>query len=170
MRDPLPDPNKFVKDIPPQVGHILYKALARNPEDRYDNIGQFADNLEGLVNGSVKTSSRSRLLPSGGSATILIAAALLIGYFNGLNNGPDQVNPLLSTAVLSENFEQLASPTLESTHIPTQTISPTIPMCQTQQKLSCPKTQFTWAIWIQFLSRRIWQLFGRQTNFRFTFR
>jgi serine/threonine protein kinase len=36
--EPLPQPSKLVKGIPEEVEKVLYKALARDPQDRYENM------------------------------------------------------------------------------------------------------------------------------------
>ena len=50
LRDPLPKPSKFQKNIPEHVEKILYKALAKNPKDRYPDLASFANILEKLAN------------------------------------------------------------------------------------------------------------------------
>ena len=47
--EPLSPPSKIVSGIPERVEKVLYKALARNPEDRYENMGEFALALRGLM-------------------------------------------------------------------------------------------------------------------------
>jgi eukaryotic-like serine/threonine-protein kinase len=47
--EPLPRPRDFVPHLPELVENILYKALAKQPEDRYPGMGQFATALEALV-------------------------------------------------------------------------------------------------------------------------
>ena len=51
MVDPLPRPKKYCKDIPDSVEKVIFKALARKPEDRYGNMGEFAGALEKLTGG-----------------------------------------------------------------------------------------------------------------------
>ena len=48
INDPLPRPSEFVKGIPKQVEQVLYKALAKNPKDRYANMREFVRVLEDL--------------------------------------------------------------------------------------------------------------------------
>ena len=47
--DPLPRPGQFAPDLPDGVEKVLFKALAKAPEDRYQNMGEFAAALEGLA-------------------------------------------------------------------------------------------------------------------------
>jgi serine/threonine protein kinase len=51
MVDPLPRPKKYCKDIPDSVEKVIFKALARKPENRYANMGEFAGALEKLTGG-----------------------------------------------------------------------------------------------------------------------
>ncbi len=47
--EPLPRPRQFVPDLPEEVEKVLFKALAKQPEDRYQSMGEFAAALERLV-------------------------------------------------------------------------------------------------------------------------
>jgi eukaryotic-like serine/threonine-protein kinase len=49
MSEPLPRPSALVPEIPEGVEKVLYKALTRNPEDRYEDMAAFQDALEGLL-------------------------------------------------------------------------------------------------------------------------
>jgi serine/threonine protein kinase len=46
---PLPRPTEFVPDIPDKVEKVLYNALAKNPELRFKDMGEFAQALEDLT-------------------------------------------------------------------------------------------------------------------------
>jgi len=48
VTDPLPDPRKFRSDLPERVAQVLFKALAKNPEDRYQDAEGFGEALEKL--------------------------------------------------------------------------------------------------------------------------
>ena len=52
MSDPLPRPRQVVPDLPVEVENILYKALAKQPDDRYQSMGGFAAVLEQLAQGA----------------------------------------------------------------------------------------------------------------------
>jgi formylglycine-generating enzyme required for sulfatase activity len=47
--DPLPRPRSFMPDLPEAVEQVLYKALAKKPEERYAGMGEFAAALEELA-------------------------------------------------------------------------------------------------------------------------
>ncbi len=55
LRDPLPRPSSFVHNLPDEVEQILFKALAKEPKDRYQSMGNFASALEKLANSSPET-------------------------------------------------------------------------------------------------------------------
>ncbi len=46
--DLMPRPRQFVPDLPEAVEKVLFKTLAKKPEDRYQSMGEFAKALEGL--------------------------------------------------------------------------------------------------------------------------
>jgi serine/threonine protein kinase len=47
-RDPLPRPKQFVADLPQSVENVLFKALAKDPKDRYQSMGNFNHALESM--------------------------------------------------------------------------------------------------------------------------
>ncbi len=49
ISDPLPRPSQFVSELPGSVEKVLFKALAKKPEDRYQTMGEFAAALEKLA-------------------------------------------------------------------------------------------------------------------------
>jgi len=48
MQDPLPRPKNFVRNLPDEVEQVIFKAIAKKPEDRYQDNGDFAATLEKL--------------------------------------------------------------------------------------------------------------------------
>ena len=46
--DPLPRPRQFVPDLPEAMENLLFKALAKHPEDRYQSMGEFATAMDAL--------------------------------------------------------------------------------------------------------------------------
>jgi len=53
--DPLPRPRRFVPDLPDKVEKLIFKALAKRPEDRQQGMGEFITALEELLSGQTKT-------------------------------------------------------------------------------------------------------------------
>jgi len=52
MTDPLPRPTNFVPNILEGVEHILFKALAKEPEDRYEDMYALIATMDGLLAGT----------------------------------------------------------------------------------------------------------------------
>jgi serine/threonine-protein kinase len=84
--EPLPRPTKLVPNLPDAVERILFKALAKNPADRYDDMGGFAEALEKLAEGRLP---RTASLPAGSEPASVkpagfklrsgLVAALIVG-------------------------------------------------------------------------------------------
>jgi peptide/nickel transport system substrate-binding protein len=51
MTEPLPRPKKFIPDLPDGVEAVIFKALAKNPDDRYTDMSAFQAALEKLGRG-----------------------------------------------------------------------------------------------------------------------
>ncbi len=49
ISDPLPSPSKFVPELPEKVEQVIFKALARKPEDRYQSMGELEKALKDLL-------------------------------------------------------------------------------------------------------------------------
>ena len=47
--DPLPRPKSIVPTLPDQVEQVIFKALAKKPEDRFASMGDFAEALQSLA-------------------------------------------------------------------------------------------------------------------------
>jgi serine/threonine protein kinase len=64
--EPLPRPCQFVRGLPEGVERLLLKALARRPEDRFHDMGAFADAMErlsaGLPDKSSAASARTEIV------------------------------------------------------------------------------------------------------------
>jgi serine/threonine protein kinase len=64
VNDPLPPPSSIVPDIPEGLERILYKALAKSPDERYQSIEEMArhlDDLEAAAKMVVPASSQAGL-------------------------------------------------------------------------------------------------------------
>ena len=62
VNDPLPRPTQFVPNLPKDVERILLKALAKDPKNRYQNMGEFAAALEKRANRQGKPDQKERKL------------------------------------------------------------------------------------------------------------
>ena len=61
VNDPLPRPRQYVPGLPPQAEQVIFKALAKQTDDRYLDMGAFAVALEGL-SASVPAAKRGSTL------------------------------------------------------------------------------------------------------------
>jgi serine/threonine protein kinase len=155
--EPLPHPTQYVPDLPLSVENVLIKALAREPQYRYQKMAEFAAALEQLTSKadtldtlsteavvpvaalkaaghspeSASASSTSRALPWTLTAGILITCcgALLVGLllWRTVFAGASPLGMLFSPAATSSPTE--VTPTLKPTDLakPTRTASP-VPM------------------------------------------
>ena len=71
MQDPLPRPSLFVPGLPEPVEQILFKALAKDPGNRFPNMGAFAEVLEQLAL-SDKTTLPHVYLPVGATEATVV--------------------------------------------------------------------------------------------------
>jgi serine/threonine protein kinase len=53
-KDPLPRPRQFIPELPASVEKIILKALAKNPENRYQNMEEFIHSMENLLGGQIR--------------------------------------------------------------------------------------------------------------------
>ncbi|MBI9044344.1 MAG: protein kinase [Anaerolineaceae bacterium] len=52
VTDPLPRPKEIINDLPDEVELVLFKALAKEPENRFEDMQAFAKALEKLISGA----------------------------------------------------------------------------------------------------------------------
>jgi tRNA A-37 threonylcarbamoyl transferase component Bud32 len=58
ISDPLPPPRQYVPGLPDAVEKVIYKALAKKPEDRYQEMGAFTKALQSLAETPQETATR----------------------------------------------------------------------------------------------------------------
>ena len=63
VNDPLPRPSAIISNLPDAVEQVLFKALAKKPEDRYQSMAEFAAALKAIL-GSAATSAQEQTVPS----------------------------------------------------------------------------------------------------------
>jgi hypothetical protein len=59
ITEPLPRARQFVPDLPEEVEAVLFKALAKEPEQRYVDMGAFASALEQIANHKIPVVKKS---------------------------------------------------------------------------------------------------------------
>jgi serine/threonine-protein kinase len=78
-RDPLPRPRQFVPDLPQSVENILLKALAKDPQNRFQSMDEFAKALEGALGGRKFNAPRSDESKGRAKFSFLRRAAIVVG-------------------------------------------------------------------------------------------
>jgi len=63
MQDPLPRPRSIIPSLPEEVEQVIFKALAKQPEDRYQDMAAFAVALENLGSGPTLQARPGAQLP-----------------------------------------------------------------------------------------------------------
>ncbi len=143
--DPLPRPKQFVRDLPESVEKVVFKALAKKPQDRFQDMATFAAALES--SGLDQKTKRSRsaipkwIVPL--TATGLVIVALIAAGVWFAPNQPAAATPspttiadaihtqraiaLATNSVLSTNIAltPTATPVPTNTPLPTNTPTPT---------------------------------------------
>lgn len=105
--DPLPRPRSFVKDLPESVEQVLYRALDKKPENRFQTMGEFASALESLARGArvkIETGSsgkQRKWLVFGGLFALL---AVLLGGFAYLSWKGSNTNKPISSSTIQPTF------------------------------------------------------------------
>ena len=79
MQDPLPRPASLVPNLPEAVEQVLFKALAKDPESRFQDMGAFAEALGKLARGDQGGLTAAALGMDQGQATVLSGATRLSG-------------------------------------------------------------------------------------------
>jgi len=145
MTDPLPRPTDFVPDLHEEVEHILFKALAKQPEDRYEDMNSFITAMEDVLTTkdmtevpiSVKRVKKKRATSVMPSPKAIIAIVGVIGVILVIAFGGSWVTKQLSaeskTGVTSTKVSSNPSSTftiipptktLEPSPSPTLTLTP----------------------------------------------
>lgn len=126
LRDPLPRPKQFVANLPDQIEQILYKALTKNPENRFQEMTDFVVSLSTLPtemseNGNIK---RKQLLVWNGG---IILAGIIFGII--LLSSNKSIIPALRTETgLKDKFDATSTmtnafPVITTTIVATETQS-----------------------------------------------
>ena len=148
MNDPLPRPTDFVPDLRAGVEKILFKALAKQPEDRYTDINALIAAMEGLLAESQKadvpvstrgmkkeTTQRAKPFPKVVMAVVGVLGAIVIIVLGIL------FSPRIGGIFVNPAPTNTPSPTvaLESTKSPVPSETQTPPLTSTApQSLATP--------------------------------
>jgi serine/threonine protein kinase len=132
-RDPLPRPKNFVPSLPQSVENILLKMLAKDPQNRYQSMGEVETAFRQSINdyatpiaSSRNTAQVGRMRPLRAHVPWIMAGVFvlaLLAFFFLLKEAG--VTPLISPTVPS---------TLKPTFAPVSTLLPT----QTSATISAP--------------------------------
>jgi serine/threonine protein kinase/WD40 repeat protein len=137
---PLPRPRESVRRLPRAVEKALYKALAKDPADRFANMEAFAKVLEKLAQGDLKLGLDVKLpaprrwwvVGIGAIAALIFLSGLLWSNFNlpGISSmmtraAGSMVEPT-STFTVTPSVTLTSSPTFTITPSVTSTLTPSL--------------------------------------------
>jgi len=146
LNEPIPRVKQFVRDLPNEVEHVLLKAMAKKPEDRYQTVAAMADALEKLgtkqtgasnqatqiTNEFNKPAGKKRKVSAGLILSIAAATILVMsGVFLLVRQVPGSVPAAVASASTTPSKEPptvtvTPSATHQSTPVPTATETPSI--------------------------------------------
>ena len=161
--EPLPRPSQFVPDLPEEVEEVLFKALAKNPKNRYQTGSEFANTLTAISTLPIKAkgSMPQKIKPSNpqkkpgrkylgfaiamGLLAIFSVVAMLflvlgvkgIGLLAALATDTATAS---STSAVTSISESTLTPNFTSTTTPTEPSTPTASITATD----IPTLTFTW--------------------------
>ena len=55
----MPDPSKYIKNLPREVNNLLSTALAKNPGDRFADMNEFVEELS-VISGTFFTTTSAK--------------------------------------------------------------------------------------------------------------
>ncbi len=117
INDPVPDPKKLNPDVPDDLAAIIHKALAKNPNERYQSAAEMAAALRKLL--ARLNSTASAELPAA-SATVIEASP---NPFQGTDATSVESAPAVSDRTMVESAQHPAG---ASTGIDREADKPTI--------------------------------------------
>ncbi len=131
VNDPLPHPKTFVSSLLGDIDGILFKAMAKDPSNRYQDMNSFAKTLELLSSGRSETAKPKQRRKGFVAIGIgIFTLAVLIGLWflgSALIESRPELLAFLATATQTSTPSQTETPTLSPsiTPSPSLTSSPT---------------------------------------------
>ena len=89
--EPLPRPRKFIDGLPDSVEKILVKALAKQPENRYADMDEFASALESLL-GNARYAPKEKISGKENSRPKPPTPSLFSGFVKSIKNIPHSIS------------------------------------------------------------------------------
>jgi eukaryotic-like serine/threonine-protein kinase len=98
--EPLPNPRRFAVDLPEAMELILVKALAKEPEDRYEDLNAFIRALENLpISVSITSDAHFQEKPSGDKAKSPLTESVTAVSAQALSTEEHEIRSNASTVI-----------------------------------------------------------------------
>ena len=152
MSEPLPRPSELVPEIQETVEKVLYKALARDPQDRYESMEAFKSALEDVIPkpGGVPAEEKTETINSATGETLGESSAtpsLSASEIEQTDIQSDQLmEPHYELELEGETFDALDSTPNSETEIPDEILDDNLEVVEkysvdtTSQQLSEPNS------------------------------
>jgi len=127
VTDSFPSPRRIQKNLPDFVEEVIFKAVKKNPADRYASMTEFAEALEELARSEAVNVKKIRRIVRGNKksaapkAALITAALLLVGLAAGAFYFKDAIREQLSNspaAALAPAYFQATATQVIPTAVP----------------------------------------------------
>jgi len=126
MNEPLPRPRNIVRGIPVDMERVIFKALAKRPEARFEEMAIFAECLEREAQHhnavtkerpGVPVMKRLRLMAAAAIAAVLLSLVAAILWIAGALPGPGRLAGRVAPATgsLASGMAGVGTPTMDMT-------------------------------------------------------
>jgi eukaryotic-like serine/threonine-protein kinase len=114
VNEPLPRPSEFVKELPERVEKLLLKALAKDPDDRFASMADFAIALESVLSGREQPSVLSETRQNQGRVTPVVNDAWIRESSTVLENAVSKKIFVPKRKRIQEFLENISSALLQN--------------------------------------------------------